>query len=154
MTRTSACIAADPAVSGILEGTMIMTLKGAIPVQFLRAGDRVITRSGAVTLREITQRRIGSGQVVRVRAGALGHDRPETSLSLFAQQPVVVRDWRAMAIYGAEVAVIPAARLVDGDFIRLEEATDFQVYSLGFDRAEVVIADGVELACAPALVEA
>jgi hypothetical protein len=154
MTRASTCITFEAAPSAILEGTMIMTLKGAIPVQFLRAGDRVITRSGAVSLREISHRRISSGQVVRVREGALGHDRPQSELTLFAQQPVVVRGWRAKAIYGSDVAIVPASRLVDGDFIRLEVSHALTLYTLTFERAEVVIADGAELACAPELVAA
>lgn len=149
MTHSIMNICTDTSLGGVVEGTCIMTLKGAIAVDFLRAGDRVITRAGAVTLRAVSSRMEQRIDVVHVREGALGHDRPEGRLCLHAEQPVVVRDWRARALYGSDVAIVPAMRLVDGDFIRVETGVTRRVFTLEFDRAEVVIADGVELACAP-----
>lgn len=152
MTQFDTKLSAAVAHGGIVEGTMIMTLKGAIAVEFLRDGDRVITRSGACTLRGLSVRTLHETTVVSVKSGALGHNRPESALCLHADQAVVVRDWRAKAVYGSDVAVVPAARLADGDFVRAHKMAEVRLFRLEFDRAEVVIADGVELACAPALI--
>ena len=42
-----------PAPAGLASGTEVLTLKGARPVETLRGGDRIITRSGACTLRDM-----------------------------------------------------------------------------------------------------
>lgn len=41
---------------GILSGTLVLTLDGEVPVQFLCPGDRIITRSGARVLRGVEMR--------------------------------------------------------------------------------------------------
>lgn len=140
--------------TGIAMGTRVMTLQGALPVEFLSPGDRVITRSGARVLRDISVTVLHDADVVQVAAGALGHDRPEAPMCLPAGQPVVLRDWRAQALYGTREAAVPVARLVDGEFLRQTRVAELRLFRLGFDAAEVIYADGVELACQPATVDA
>ncbi len=53
-----------------------------------------------------------------------------------------MRDWRARALYGADVAAIPAARLVDGEF-----QFEARLLTLRFADPEVIWAEGLELAC-------
>ena len=84
------------------------------------------------------------------KASTLGHDRPEADLLLGPGQPVVVRDWRARVLYGAEVAAVPSARLADGEFV-LRETHALRLYTLRFAEDEVIWAEGVELAC-PAVI--
>ena len=76
MTRiaTSAESAAKiPApVQGLERGTKVYTLKGAVPVERLRAGDRIVTRSGAAVLRGLVR---SAGD-----AFALDFDRPQIVL--------------------------------------------------------------------------
>ncbi len=43
--------AAQAIPAGIAEGTEVLTLTGSRPIENLRAGDRIITRSGACTLK-------------------------------------------------------------------------------------------------------
>lgn len=46
---------ADSDITGQFRlGTIILTLDGAIPIEFLSPGDRVITRAGARVLRAVT----------------------------------------------------------------------------------------------------
>ncbi len=40
-------------------GTIIYTLEGALPVEYLEAGDRIVTRAGARILRGLERRRGG-----------------------------------------------------------------------------------------------
>ncbi len=147
-----ATVAADVA-TGIALGTRVLTLQGALAVEFLEPGDRVITRAGARVLRAVEISVIRDAQVVTVAAGALGHDRPDVPLCLAADQPVMLRDWRAQTLYGAREVAVPASRLVDGEFLCASRVAELRLFRLVFDGAEVVYADGVELACAaPALV--
>lgn len=72
MTRTikpAIAAAADSPVERIAVGTIVYTLDGALPVEFLSVGDRVVTRAGARALRRIS----GCCQT----GFALGFDRPE-----------------------------------------------------------------------------
>jgi hypothetical protein len=132
---------------GMLSGTTVRTLDGALPVDFLTPGDRIVTRAGARRVTSIlvtTHKRI---DLVRVRASTMGHDRPDQDLFLSPGQPVIIRDWRAKALYGVAVAAIPVERLADGEFVCVETHTDVRLYTLFFDEDEVVYAEGLELAC-------
>lgn len=146
-------LAAD-AVTGIAMGTRVLTLQGALAVEFLEPGDRVITRSGARVLRGVEVAVIRDVAVVTVAAGALGHDRPDAPMCLPAGQAVMLRDWRAQAMFGAREAAVPAARLVDGEFLCAGRMAELRLFRLVFDAPEVVYADGVELACPVAVVAA
>ncbi|MBI1217451.1 MAG: hypothetical protein GC186_02790 [Rhodobacteraceae bacterium] len=132
---------------GLLAGTQILTLAGEMPVEFLNPRDRIITRSGARTLRGITVTPLHNARAVRVSAGSLGHDRPGRDLVIGADQPVLVRDWRAPALFGAAQALVAVGRLVDGQYVRHVMLATAQMITLEFDRPETVYADGVELGC-------
>jgi hypothetical protein len=137
----------EPVVLGLFAGTQIRTLDGLLPVEFLEPGDRIVTRAGSRRLVAVSvmQRRIAS--VVRIRATTLGHDRPEQDLLLAPGQPVMIRDWRARVLYGADMAAIPASRLADGEFVVTEVLRDVRLYTLRFDEEEVIYAEGLEIAC-------
>lgn len=135
-----------PQVRGLAAGTIVLTLAGALPVEHLTAGDRIITRSGARTLRAIRSEAVASARMVRVSASALGIDQPEDDLLLAADQPVLIRDWRAKAMKGVSQAMMPAAALVDGEYIRAEAVSSQRVFTLEFDAPVVIYAGGLELA--------
>ena len=132
--------------TGMAAGTSIMTLDGAIPVEFLIVGDRVLTRDGARTLRGIAVR-VVDGCAVRVGASTLAHDTPVEDVILAVGQPVLVRDWRAKALYGAAQALVPVERMADGQMIRRIKVAGLRMYTLTFDSVVVVYAGGLELAC-------
>lgn len=136
--------------TGILAGTPVLTLDGEIPVQFLAPGDRIVTRAGARRLVHVTVEVTERADVVCVSASALGHDRPADDVILAPGQPILVRDWRAKALYGTAEAVVPAARLADGDYIRPETVQEARFFTLHFAAEAVIYAGGLELACAPA----
>lgn len=132
---------------GVVEGTGILTLRGEIPVESLRPGDRVITRTGALRLVAVERRVERMARLVRVSASALGEDYPEEDIWIAAGQPVLVRDWRAKALTGADRAMIPAARLCDGEYVRAEMRRDAAIFTLRFDAPAVIYAGGLELGC-------
>ena len=147
-------IAAVAPSQGIVAGTPILTLDGEMPVQFLSPGDRIITRNGARVLAAVEVTLLQGAEMVRIHASALGHDRPEADLFVAPDQPILVRDWRARALYGRDMALVPAQRLADGDYVRKERVTEARVFTLRFEREEVIYAGGLELGCAPATVAA
>jgi Hint domain len=132
---------------GMLAGTMVRTLDGVLPVDYLTPGDRIVTRAGA---RRLTSMSVVSRKVidlVRIRASTMGHDRPDADLLVSPGQPILIRDWRAQALFSVPVAAVPAARLADGEFVCLETHRNVRLFTLRFDEDEVIYAEGLELAC-------
>jgi hypothetical protein len=131
----------------MLAGTMVRTLDGLIPVEFLTPGDRIVTRAGARRLTSVSVVVRKQVDLVRVKASTMGHDRPDQDLLLSPGQPVLIRDWRAQALYGLPVAAIPVSRLADGEFVCVESHRNARLFTLRFDEDEVIYAEGLELAC-------
>ncbi len=158
MFTARAILAAAPVtevLSGVASGTRIMTMDGEIPVEFLVPGDRIITRdSGAAVLRAIHVTELADAPMIRVTADSLGTGRPGEDVLLAPGQSILLRDWRAKALYGQAQAMVPVSRLVDGQYVSRCTVTATRVYVLQFDRPHVIYAEGLELASAPALAPA
>jgi len=133
-------------------GTPVLTLDGALPAEHLLPGDRIVTRTGASVLTGIRTDRSRSDMLLRIRAGVLGHGRPDDDLIVPPEQPIFIRDWRARALFGADRVAVPAARLVDGSHVRRERITDVRLVRLSFAQPVVIYAAGLELVAAPARV--
>ena len=86
---------------------------------------------------------------IRIKAGSLGHTRPDRDMIVAPGARIHIRDWRAEALFGAPTATVEASRLVDGEFLARLPTRDVKVFDLVFDREHIVYADGVEvLSCA------
>ncbi|QFU08239.1 hypothetical protein PARPLA_02836 [Rhodobacteraceae bacterium THAF1] len=131
--------------TGLAAGTRVMTLDGQIAVEFLQPGDRIITRQGVRPLRGIHMVEREGVEAVTIKASALGHDRPEEDITMAADQPLLLRDWRAQALYGADQAIIPAKRLADGEYIAAKTTANLRTFALVFDTPQVIYAEGCEL---------
>jgi len=82
-----------------------------------------------------------------VRLAIHGH-RPIWSWADMVMGPdtlVHIRDWRAKALFGADVATVKAKRLIDGEFVSEISATTMTFYELIFDRQHIVYVDGLEV---------
>ncbi|WP_417807576.1 Hint domain-containing protein [Thioclava sp.] len=134
----------------IAQGARIYTSEGALPVEYLEPGDRIVTRSGTRELRAVL-RGDYVGPLVRVAPGALGHDRPGAPLLLGPQARLLLRDWRVKLIYGKREALVAACSVVDGQYVTQVTARA-RLFALQFDAPEVIYADGVEIAMTPARV--
>ncbi|SFG19228.1 Hint domain-containing protein [Palleronia marisminoris] len=153
MTR----IAADRTVktqTGLAAGIRVMTLEGPLPVEFLQPGDRIVTRQGVRDLLAIRVSVRQKARAVTIRASALGHHRPEADITVAADHGILVRDWRARALYDADQATVPAANLVDGAHITLRTVAELRSFDLIFDEPQVVYAEGTEVAMTTAMVSA
>lgn len=126
-------------------GTRILTDRGEVPVETLRAGDIVVTlgRGGSWLrpVRWIGRRRVDlrrhprpdAVRPIRLRAGALGAGVPWRDL--------VVSPDHALYLDGV---LVPAAALVDGAAIRQEMPATGRVeyFHIELDQHDIIVADG------------
>jgi hypothetical protein len=141
-------------LQGMAPGTEILTADGALPVEYLAEGDRIVTRSGLRVLRSVSVQVVRHAAMVQLGVDTLGVGRPDHDVLVAAGQTILIRDWRAQALFGTPQALVPACRLVDGSLIRAQARANLRIYTLHFDATEVIYAGGLELSCAPAPVAA
>lgn len=123
--------------TGLAPGTIVLTLRGEVPVEQLRAGDRIITRDqGAQTLRDVTRH---FAHATVIAKDAFGQNRPERDMRISATQPVMTR---------GESTSITAARHLVGHLREAKEHT--LLYRLCCDAEHIIYADGLELTTARA----
>lgn len=141
--------------AGLPLGTSVLTLDGALPVEAIYPGDRVITRNGgAQTVRAVIRRAVPrSMRLVHVSSDALG-GKPEKEIILLPHQRVLMRDWRTKALWGKDQAEVEAENLVDGEFIKWAdgETRPSHMISLHFDKEQIIYAGGLEVSSASAFV--
>ena len=152
-SKAAAMKSAQVPLRALMSGTPVLTLDGELPVEFLQPGDRVLTRAGMRRLKQVEVSVVRNARVVCISHGTLGVDRPAEDVMVSAGQEILVRDWRAKAMFGTVAAMIPAAKLADGEYIRAVTLAEARFFTLTFDADAVIYAGGLELAC-PALVTA
>ena len=146
MTVNTAPTAAKTKVqTGICAGTTIMTLDGEMPIENLSVGDRVITRDSGMSVVKDISVKTAQMQPIRIKAGSLGHTRPDRDMLVSAGAKLHIRDWRAEALFGTTSASVSAERLVDGEFLAPAGAREMAVYQITFDREHIIYADGIEM---------
>lgn len=134
--------------AGLCAGTSVMTMQGEMPVEHLNPGDKIITRdSGMAVLRKVTTHNI-KARTIRIKAGSLGHTRPDRDMMVMDKTPLHIRDWRAEALFGKPAVIVEADRLVDGEFVAAQDLREVTVYALTFDKQHILYADGMEVASA------
>lgn len=142
-------VAGQTDLGGILSGTVIRSLDGDIPVEFLSPGDRIVTRNaGSAPLRAIDIDHVREASVAFLPR-SLSDTCPEQEIVLPVSQPVLLRDWRARVMFGQPQAVTPAGTLVDHGFILDGGEREMTLYRLIFDRDQIVYAGGLELTSMP-----
>lgn len=149
-TRDTAANSENPLISGVCAGTTIMTLQGEMPVELLTAGMRIITRDSGMAVLRSVKMQTARVAPIRIKAGSLGHTRPDRDMMVAPGTQIHIRDWRAEALFGAPTAMIAASRLVDGEFLAIQDSRNMTVYTLTFDRQQILYADGIEMASAAA----
>jgi Hint domain len=141
--------------SGFGLGTGILTTDGELPVEFLEPGDRIVTFDrGAIALSRVIVRSVPASALVRVRPAVLDAKGDGRDFLLSAQQKIVLRGWRAKAMFGKPAVLVAADRLVDGAHMaRLTGSTPMRLFQLVFDDARhvVQVAGGTMLAASARL---
>ena len=130
---------------GIVAGTLVLTADGEIPVEYLSAGDRIISRTtGFVRLKKIGAKRVIT-DAVAMKPSALGNARPRHTMLLPNAQKIMIRDWRAEAMFGKKQAIATAGQLIDGEFVLDLGKRPLQLFELTFDEANIIYCDGLEI---------
>lgn len=133
-------------MSGLLHDTVVLTRTGEVAVQDIRPGDHVITRGAGLVQVEAVGRHRVLLRAIFIAAGSLGDTRPDSDMVLPADQQILIRDWRAQALFGCDQAMVPVSALVDGEFIRDQGLQVLELYTLQMEQEQVIYAGGLELA--------
>ncbi|MDZ7709522.1 MAG: Hint domain-containing protein [Roseovarius sp.] len=149
--------ATSPASGGVIcftPGTRIETPEGPRLIEELREGDRVQTRdSGAQEVFWIGSRRMTGARLfamprlrpVRLRAGALGSDRPDASLLVSPEHRVLVRGEVARSLFNTPEVLVMARDLINNDSVAIDLASREVTYiHLLLPGHEIIWANGVE----------
>ena len=133
-----------------LPGTRIATPDGICPVELLGPGAQVLTRdngpqpvlwSGTTQLSGAELYLHPHLRPIRIRAGALGGQQPDTDLLVSPGHRLLLR--RAGALFGTPEVLAAAADLEDGHAIRRDFATGPVTYvHLMLPRHEIITANG------------
>ncbi|GAB5433023.1 MAG: hypothetical protein EpisKO_23930 [Epibacterium sp.] len=144
----------NPGVICFTPGTRIATPEGPKPVESLREGDRVQTRdNGAQVVQWIGARRMSGARLfvmpalrpVRIRAGALGIDRPERELLVSPEHRMLVRGAAARALFNESEVLVAARDLINGHTIDVDTTVREVTYvHLLLEQHQVIWANGVE----------
>ena len=138
-------------MSGLAAGAIVTTLDGDLPVEFLHAGDRLVTRdAGMVRLRAVTARQVARNDLLRITPRALAPTSDAADFWMAAQQPLLLTDWRARIIYGRTRVLLPASRLIDGEHIRRETGGGVTtLFQLHFEQKHFLRVGGIDVTSTP-----
>ncbi len=135
-------------------GTRIRTEHGDVAVEDITEGDRIQTKDNG--LQEVLwkgERYVSGARLyampelrpIRLRAGALGRDRPDDDLIVSPSHRMLVTGSRARALFNTDEVLVRASDLVnDGSIVRDLTLTSVRYVHLLLPRHEVVFANGLE----------
>lgn len=130
---------------GLVRGTTVQGVNHILNVEEITAGTPLLTRTQGSCAVVKTTRRRALLHAVRITAAALGRTSEHDDLILPLTQQVLLRDWRAKAMFGMPQAVVPAYELIDGEEIIDLGLQELDLYCLHFDRPHVIYAAGIEV---------
>lgn len=135
--------------TGFLEGTLIRTADGDRPVEYLLAGDRIVTRDNGIRELRGTSTLVACDidVVAFLPAETAGSEtEAEPLLIVPSMQQVAVEDWRAEVVFEQTSLATPAGSLVDGLRVRREKRKLVRLFRLHFDSPQMVQSNGFFLA--------
>ncbi|MGR3713819.1 MAG: Hint domain-containing protein [Shimia sp.] len=143
-------IAAPPCFT---PGTRIRMKRGEKRVEEIVVGDEVMTLDrGPQTVRWVGHVQVPAETLqahprfrpILIRKGAFGVMMPERDMMVSPQHRILLGGWRAELICGEPQVLAAAMHLLDGDGVRVADATRAVTYiHLQFDRHEILLSDGV-----------
>ncbi len=135
-------------------GTLIDTPDGARLVEDLREGDRLQTRdSGALDIQWIGARRMTGARLfampelrpVRIRAGALGVEKPDQEFLVSPNHRMLVRGAVARDLFNTPEVLVAAKDLINGSTVTIDtQVKEVSYIHLMLPSHQIVMANGVE----------
>lgn len=132
-------------------GTLIATPKGEVPVEHLKAGDRVITRdNGIQEIRWTGQKALGWKDLaanphlkpVLIRQGSLGNGLPERDMMVSPNHRMLVANDRTALYFDEHEVLVSAKHLAAANGIQSIDSIGTTYIHFMFDRHEVVLGNG------------
>lgn len=132
-------------------GTLIATPRGEIPVEELRAGDRVITRdNGIQQIRWVGRKDLTWADLslnphlkpILIRKGSLGNGLPERDMMVSPNHRVLVANDRTALYFDEHEVLVAAKHLVAGRGVHEVDSMGTSYLHFMFDRHEVVLSNG------------
>ncbi|WP_417259882.1 Hint domain-containing protein [Celeribacter sp.] len=134
-------------ISGFGSGAMIETSEGPQPVEWLRAGDLVLTRDhGYRPLRWVGRSEMSHAHPIRIFAGAFGKRTPEHDLVLSPHHQILMSSPLVPLYFAEDEVLAPVSAITteaEEDYV--SRNPDHALCHLLFDQHEVVLAEGVWL---------
>lgn len=137
------------AVICLARGTLIQNEHGPVAIEDLAEGMLVATRdNGLQPLRWVGSLTLAAHpqiRPIRIRAGALGPNRPTQDLIVSPQHRILIRSRIARRMFDANEVLVPAKQLLQIEGIDI--ATDLKsidYFHLLFDQHEIVTSNGAE----------
>ncbi|WP_242494354.1 Hint domain-containing protein [Loktanella sp. IMCC34160] len=146
----------EEAFSAFARGTLFQTEDGPRAVEDLLPGDRVKTadrgfqpliwKGSCSLIANIPEQASKLRSLVRVSADSLGFGRPGRDIVLGPSARLFHSSEGVRTMTGRPTAVVPVRDFADGvNIVDLTPQTAVQVYHLGFEEQERLVADGIEL---------
>ncbi|MFZ1470684.1 MAG: Hint domain-containing protein [Paracoccaceae bacterium] len=132
-------------------GTLIATPRGEIPVEELRAGDKVVTRDNGIQEIRWTGKKLLTGpelrlnthlQPVLIKRGALGNGLPEQDMLVSPNHRMLVANDRTQLYFDEHEVLVAAKHLVGTAGVHSIEAIGVNYIHFMFDSHEVVLSNG------------
>lgn len=146
-----------PSSGGVIcftPGTMIETQFGLRPVEGLREGDRVQTKdNGTQEIMWIGARRMTGARLfampklrpIRIRAGALGGERPDQQLIVSPEHRILVQGQAARALFNTPEVLVSAKELINGSSVAVDYTLREVTYiHLMLPSHQILWANGIE----------
>ncbi|MEM9523632.1 MAG: Hint domain-containing protein [Pseudomonadota bacterium] len=134
------------------EGTRIATPQGFCPVERLFEGDWIVTQDNGPQqvmwhgVRRMSGARfyaMPEARPIRIRAGALGADRPDGDLLVSPRHRILVRGELPRSLFNTDEVLVRADQLVNGRSITVDYSlTETAYHHLMLDAHQVVFANG------------
>ncbi|WP_299845218.1 Hint domain-containing protein [uncultured Roseovarius sp.] len=151
------CSSTEPMAGGVIcftPGTRIETPQGPRLVEELREGDFVQTKdNGAQEIEWVGSRRMTGARLfamprlrpVRIRAGALGIDRPDAELLVSPEHRMLIKGDVARSLFNVPEVLVSAKDLINGSTVSVDLAVREVTYvHLLLPQHQVLWANGIE----------
>jgi hypothetical protein len=134
------------------QGTLIATKSGLVEVQDITKETQVFTLdNGYQRVRWMGSRKLNAAQLihnpklkpVRIKAGALGQDKPNTDLVVSQQHGIMIRCCISERMFGSPEILVAAIKLVGMEGIDvLTGVTEVEYFHVLFDNHEILLSNG------------
>lgn len=150
--KTLAVSQIDRLIPCFTPGTAIATPKGEVPVESLKAGDRVITRDNGIQTitwagaRRLVHRHLqGRPELrpIRIKAGALGNNQPERDMLVSPTHRLLIASELAQVYFDQSEVLVSAKHMLAMNGVEIDKAPYITYIHFMCANHEIVLSDGV-----------